>query len=93
MFGFRTRHKLTLPRPEDAPLGRAQALSVPERHYVNGKPLDSPFPKAWSWRCSAWVVSGARNGCSGNCPAYIRPWSATPAATPKIPRMRKFAAG
>jgi len=45
MFGFRTRHKLTLPRPEDALPGRAQALPVPERHYVNGNRLTPPFPE------------------------------------------------
>ena len=45
MFGFHARHKLTLPRPEDALPGRAQALPVPERHYVNGNRLTLPFPE------------------------------------------------
>lgn len=45
MFGFHARHKLTLPRPEDALPGRAQALPVPERHYVNGNRLTPPFPE------------------------------------------------
>jgi peptide-methionine (S)-S-oxide reductase len=35
--------KLTLPTPEEALPGRAEAMPVPERHYVNGHPLRPPF--------------------------------------------------
>jgi peptide-methionine (S)-S-oxide reductase len=42
MFQFR---KMTrMPRPEDALPGRAEEMPVPERHYVNGHPLQPPFP-------------------------------------------------
>ncbi|HEX9584736.1 MAG TPA: peptide-methionine (S)-S-oxide reductase MsrA [Gammaproteobacteria bacterium] len=42
MFGF--KKKSAVPRPEDAPPGRAEAMPVPERHFVNGNPLKPPFP-------------------------------------------------
>jgi len=34
----------TIPRREDALPGRAAALPVPSRHFVNGNPLQPPFP-------------------------------------------------
>lgn len=37
-------HKLELPTAEQALPGRASAMPVPERHYVNGNPLLPPFP-------------------------------------------------
>ena len=41
---FNTPMKLRLPRPEDALPGRAQAMPVPETHFVNGHRLMPPFP-------------------------------------------------
>src|SRR5262245_13246598 len=35
---------LSMPRAEQAPPGRAQRMPVPERHHVNGHPLQPPFP-------------------------------------------------
>ena len=40
------RKKITIPRPEEALPGRAQAIEVPEKHYVTGHPLKPPFPDA-----------------------------------------------
>jgi peptide-methionine (S)-S-oxide reductase len=41
MFG----HKLlTIPEPAEALPGRAEAMPVPDAHYVNGSPLVPPFP-------------------------------------------------
>jgi len=38
-------HKQTrMPRPDEALPGRAQKMAVPTRHYVNGHPLEPPFP-------------------------------------------------
>ena len=34
-----------MPDPNDALPGRAQAMDVPDRHYVNGNPLMPPFPQ------------------------------------------------
>ncbi len=35
---------LSLPKPEQAPPGRAQKMAVPDRHHVNGNPIAPPFP-------------------------------------------------
>ncbi|MGE5130825.1 MAG: peptide-methionine (S)-S-oxide reductase MsrA [Sphingomonadaceae bacterium] len=43
MFSFRQKLKALLPDGSTLP-GRASALSVPERHFVNGHPLKPPFP-------------------------------------------------
>ena len=40
-----SRSYLELPSAEDALPGRAQAMSVPERHFVNGNRLAPPFPE------------------------------------------------
>ena len=37
-------HKLELPSAEQALPGRAARMAVPAAHYVNGNPLQSPFP-------------------------------------------------
>ena len=36
--------KTTMPAPETAPPGRAERMTVPEQHFVNGNPLEGPFP-------------------------------------------------
>jgi peptide-methionine (S)-S-oxide reductase len=41
LFGHRTPE---MPRREDALPGRDDAMPVPELHYVNGHPLQPPFP-------------------------------------------------
>ncbi|TBU87997.1 peptide-methionine (S)-S-oxide reductase MsrA [Phytopseudomonas dryadis] len=38
-------HKLELPSAEQALPGRETPLPVPEAHYVNGNPLQGPFPE------------------------------------------------
>lgn len=42
LFGF--GKKLTIPTPQEALPGRAQSMPVPARHYVNGNPLQPPYP-------------------------------------------------
>ena len=39
-----SRHKPTLPSPEEALPGRVERMSVPPAHFVNGAPLEPPFP-------------------------------------------------
>ena len=42
MFGI---HKpLRMPTPDEALPGRAERMPVPDRHFVNGRPLMPPFP-------------------------------------------------
>src|SRR6266571_2757801 len=36
--------KQTLPAPEEALPGRSEKVFVPSRHFVNGAPLEPPFP-------------------------------------------------
>ena len=36
--------KTKMPDPKDAPPGRADAMPVPEKHFVNGNRLKGPFP-------------------------------------------------
>ena len=36
--------KQSLPTPEEALTGRAEKMPVPSSHYVNGNPLQPPFP-------------------------------------------------
>jgi peptide-methionine (S)-S-oxide reductase len=39
-----SRHKLTLPSPDEALPGRKERMPVPKAHFVNGAPLEPPFP-------------------------------------------------
>jgi peptide-methionine (S)-S-oxide reductase len=39
-----SRHKLNLPSPEEALPGRLEKMRVPKAHFVNGAPLEPPFP-------------------------------------------------
>lgn len=43
MFG--AVKKATMPAPEQALPGRAEALTVSNRHFVNGHPIKPPFPE------------------------------------------------
>ncbi|MBD0392919.1 MAG: peptide-methionine (S)-S-oxide reductase MsrA [Microcoleus sp. C1-bin4] len=42
LFGF--GKKSSLPSPQEALPGRAEPMSVPTTHFVNGNPLKPPFP-------------------------------------------------
>lgn len=42
LFGF--GKKLTIPSPDEALPGRSTPIPVPTKHYVNGNPLQPPFP-------------------------------------------------
>lgn len=42
MFGRRARE---MPSADEALSGRSEPVEVPERHYVNGNPLEGPFPE------------------------------------------------
>ncbi len=44
MVLFRFGKKSTIPSPEEALPGRAEAMQVPSRHYINGNPLLPPYP-------------------------------------------------
>ena len=40
-----TRDKLSIPAPADCLPGRAEPMPVPERHFVNHRPLAGPYPE------------------------------------------------
>ena len=42
---FRTEKLPRMPTPDEALPGRDTAMPVPARHYVNGNPLEGPFPQ------------------------------------------------
>ena len=42
---FAAGHMTTLPTPAEALPGRDEKMPVPEKHFVNGNPLQAPFPK------------------------------------------------
>ncbi|TNE43221.1 MAG: peptide-methionine (S)-S-oxide reductase MsrA [Deltaproteobacteria bacterium] len=44
MFFFAKKHKMQMPKPEDALPGRDTEMPVPEQHFVNGNPLKGDFP-------------------------------------------------
>ena len=37
--------KIRMPSPEEALPGRPTKMEVPNRHFVNGHPLEPPFPE------------------------------------------------
>jgi peptide-methionine (S)-S-oxide reductase len=41
--------KTALPKPDEALKGRAVALPVPDKHFVNGHPIKPPFPAGLHW--------------------------------------------
>ncbi|MEL6441633.1 MAG: peptide-methionine (S)-S-oxide reductase MsrA [Cyanobacteria bacterium J06621_8] len=43
LFGF--GKSATIPSPQEALPGRSQKMPVPEKHHVNGNPLQPPFPE------------------------------------------------
>jgi peptide-methionine (S)-S-oxide reductase len=43
LFGLGNK-KLTIPTPEEALPGRKEAMPVPSTHYVNGNPMQPPYP-------------------------------------------------
>lgn len=44
MLGQFLRKPATLPGPDEALPGRDQPIPLPDRHYVNGNPLQAPYP-------------------------------------------------
>jgi len=43
---FDIRKKRSLPTADTALPGREQVMAVPERHFINGNPLQGPFPES-----------------------------------------------
>jgi peptide-methionine (S)-S-oxide reductase len=80
MFTFGT-DKTTLPKPEQALRGRSTPLTVPDRHFVNGRPLQPPFPPGleqvvlalgcfWGAERKFWNVPGVYTTAVGYAGGY-----------------------
>jgi peptide-methionine (S)-S-oxide reductase len=79
MFGL---HKMTtLPEPHEALPGRSEKMPVPERHYVNGHSLVSPFPEGmqtavfgmgcfWGAERKFWQLTGVYSTAVGYAGGY-----------------------
>jgi peptide-methionine (S)-S-oxide reductase len=44
-MGLFSPRKMKLPEPAEALPGRARPIPVPDKHFVNGRPLKPPFPE------------------------------------------------
>ena len=70
-----------MPRPEEAPAGRATPLPVPDRHFVNGASLTGPWPDGtrtavfglgcfWGAEKAFWQVPGVVSTAVGYAGGY-----------------------
>jgi peptide-methionine (S)-S-oxide reductase len=73
--------KTTMPRKEDALPGRGEKMPVPERHHVNGAPLQGPFPPGferamfgmgcfWGAEKAFWQLPGVYTTAVGYAGGY-----------------------
>ncbi len=75
-------HRMTnMPTPGEALPGREETMPVPERHYVNGNPLQPPFPEGmeqalfglgcfWGAERKFWEVTGVYTTAVGYAGGY-----------------------
>ena len=75
-------HRMTnMPTPGEALPGREENMPVPERHYVNGNPLQPPFPEGmeqalfglgcfWGAERKFWEVAGVYATAVGYAGGY-----------------------
>ena len=79
MFG--AGRMTTLPNPAEALPGRAEKLSVPATHFVNGNPLEPPYPEGmqlalfgmgcfWGAERKFWELAGVYSTAVGYAAGY-----------------------
>ncbi|MDB9528692.1 peptide-methionine (S)-S-oxide reductase MsrA [Oscillatoria sp. CS-180] len=79
LFGF--GKKLELPSPDEALPGRSEPMPVPDKHYVNGNPLKTPFPAGmetalfgmgcfWGAERKFWETDGVYTTAVGYAAGY-----------------------
>jgi peptide-methionine (S)-S-oxide reductase len=79
MFGY--KKSITMPTAETALPGRNTAIKVPDQHYVNGHPLQPPFPQNmqqavfglgcfWGAERKFWQLEGVYTTAAGYCAGY-----------------------
>jgi peptide-methionine (S)-S-oxide reductase len=74
------QQKLRMPSREQAPPGRPQRMPVPARHFVNGAPLEPPFPGKlmalfgmgcfWGAEQAFWSIKGVYTTAVGYAGGY-----------------------
>ncbi|MSQ61513.1 MAG: peptide-methionine (S)-S-oxide reductase MsrA [Dehalococcoidia bacterium] len=80
MFQFNS-HKLRMPERDEALPGRATAMPVPARHFINGTPLTPPFPEGialalfgmgcfWGEERKFWEAEGVYTTAVGYAGGY-----------------------
>ena len=62
-----------IPMPADPLPGRAEPMTVPPLHFVNGARIVPPFPPGLELAEFALAASGAPSGASGSSPASTPP--------------------
>lgn len=75
---FFSRKPATIPSPSEALPGRERAMPITENHFVNGVPIDGPFPAGmqqlvvgmgcfWGAERSFWQLPGVYTTAVGYC--------------------------
>ncbi|MGE0152103.1 MAG: peptide-methionine (S)-S-oxide reductase MsrA [Reyranellaceae bacterium] len=81
MWSLLSKTKTQMPRPEEALKGRATAMPVPARHFVNGNPLRGPYPEGlqtamfglgcfWGAERKFWQARGVYTTAAGYAAGY-----------------------
>jgi peptide-methionine (S)-S-oxide reductase len=81
MWSLMSRKKLEVPSREDALPGRAQKMPVAKAHFVNGHPLEPPFPSGlesvvvglgcfWGAERAFWQLPGVYTTAVGYAGGY-----------------------
>jgi len=78
---FMTNKKSQMPAPDKALVGRDEKMPVPAKHYVNGHPLQAPFPENmqmamfglgcfWGAERKFWEIPGVYSTSVGYAAGY-----------------------
>ena len=78
---FAREKKIVMPAPDEALPGRGEPLPVPETHFVNGNPLQPPFPEGleqalfgvgcfWGAERQFWQTAGVYTTAAGYAGGY-----------------------
>ena len=89
---FTDSSKSSMPDPAKALPGRAEAMKVPEKHFVNGASLTGPFPAGSEVVLRAGLLLGRREEF-WQLPGRISPRSAMPGGFTPEPTYREVCSG